>query len=123
MNLDLRNLLSEIGAASGRTKAFAVLSGLALAVALMFSGLVATEPHFVTLYSGLDDAERVAVEKALAGGSVRYRGGVLDGAHAAVRRDTLGSRAPDAVRPRASAGHARGWHRGVCRARGCDSRG
>jgi flagellar M-ring protein FliF len=73
MNLDLRNLLSEIGAASGRTKAFAVLSGLALAAALMFSGLVATEPHFVTLYSGLDDAERVAVEKALAGGSVRYR--------------------------------------------------
>src|SRR5688572_3371885 len=73
MNLDLRNLLSEIGGASPRTKAFAVLSGLALAAALLLSGLVASEPHFVTLYSGLDDAERVAVEKALAEGSVRYR--------------------------------------------------
>jgi flagellar biosynthesis/type III secretory pathway M-ring protein FliF/YscJ len=73
MNLDLRNLLAEIGAASGRTKAFAVLSALALVAALSLSGLVASEPHFVTLYSGLDDAERVAVERALAEGGVRFR--------------------------------------------------
>lgn len=73
MNLDLRNLLAEIGAASGRTKAFAVASALALVAALSLSGLVASEPHFVTLYSGLDDAERVAVEKALAEGGVRFR--------------------------------------------------
>jgi flagellar M-ring protein FliF len=73
MNLDLRNLLSEIGAASARTKALAALAVLAVVAVLSLAGFVASQPHFVTLYSGLDDAERVAVEKALAEGGVRFR--------------------------------------------------
>ncbi len=73
MNFDLRALLSAITGASLRTKALAVLSVLALAGVLAVAGMVASTPHYITLYSGLDDAERVAVEKALAEGAVRYR--------------------------------------------------
>ncbi len=73
MNLDLRALLSAVAGASLRTKALAVMAVLALAAVISVAGLVASQPHYVTLYSGLDDAERVAVEKALAEGGVRYR--------------------------------------------------
>ena len=73
MTIDLRSLLAEIARTPTRTKALAVVCVLALAGVLAIAGVVAARPHFVTLYSGLDDAERVAVEKALAEGTVRYR--------------------------------------------------
>src|SRR5688572_1060526 len=73
MTPDVRTLLSEIGKASGRTKAAFLACALALAAVLGGAGWVAGRPHFVTLYSGLGDGERVAVEKALAEGEVKFR--------------------------------------------------
>jgi flagellar biosynthesis/type III secretory pathway M-ring protein FliF/YscJ len=56
-----------------RTRIVLVISTLALLAVLSLAGVVASRRHFVVLTSDLDDGQRVAVEKALAGGSMRYR--------------------------------------------------
>ncbi|HVS18488.1 MAG TPA: flagellar M-ring protein FliF C-terminal domain-containing protein, partial [Planctomycetota bacterium] len=73
MNFDLKNLLAETASASLRTKVLALVAVASVVGLLSLAGLAARQPHFVTLYSGLGDAERVAVERALAEGQVRYR--------------------------------------------------
>ena len=56
-----------------RTRVVLVVSTVALLAVLSLAGVVASRPHFVVLTSSLDDSQRVAVEKALAGGSLKYR--------------------------------------------------
>jgi flagellar M-ring protein FliF len=73
MNFDIKNLTAELLSASLRTKLLGLVAVLSVAGLLGLAGLAARQPHFVTLYSGLQDAERVAVERALAEGAVRYR--------------------------------------------------
>ncbi len=73
MNFDLRTLLEQLAKTPGRTKLVLALSALAIVAALAIGGYVSGRPHYVTLYSNLGDQERVAVEKALAGASVKYR--------------------------------------------------
>lgn len=73
MNFELKNLLDQIAKASARTKLVALLSLAAVVAALGLGGWISGRPHFVHLYSGLSDLERVAAEKALAGAQVRYR--------------------------------------------------
>jgi len=70
---DLQSLLAEITKAPLKTKVAAALVVVAVAGVLGISGMVASRPHYVTLYTGLDDGERVAVEKALAGSGVSFR--------------------------------------------------
>ena len=70
---DLQSLAADLGKAPLKAKLTAVLAVLAVAGVLGIAGVVASKPHFVTLYSGLGDEERVAVEKALAGVKVAYR--------------------------------------------------
>jgi flagellar M-ring protein FliF len=73
MTLDPRTLLSDLGKAPPRAK-LALFLGLALVLAVAtIANSFSARPHFVLLYSGLDDGERVAVEKALAEGRVAYR--------------------------------------------------
>ena len=73
MNFNLQSFLSELGKAPLRAKLTVVACVLAVVGVLALAGMVAANPHFSTLYSGLDDAERVAVEKALAQGGIRFR--------------------------------------------------
>jgi flagellar biosynthesis/type III secretory pathway M-ring protein FliF/YscJ len=73
MNPDLRSLVSSLAKAPAKTKAVAALCALALAAVASIAGVVSNRPHFVPLYSQLDHAERVAVEKALAEGGVSFR--------------------------------------------------
>lgn len=73
MNFDLKSLTAELLSASLRTKLLALVAVLSVGGLLALAGLAARQPHFVTLYAGLQDAERVAVERALAEGAVRYR--------------------------------------------------
>lgn len=73
MNFDLQALFDGILKAPGRTKVVVLLSVLAVVAAIGLSGWISGQPHFVKLYSELSDQERVAVEKALATSSVRYR--------------------------------------------------
>ena len=73
MNFDLRNLLEALSRAPLRARIAAGGALVALVAILALAGVVSSGPHFVTLYAGLDDAERVAVEKALAEGGVRFR--------------------------------------------------
>lgn len=73
MNFDLKNLAAELSAASMRSKVLALVALVSVVGLLSLAGLAARQPHFVTLYSGLGDAERVAVERALAEGAVHYR--------------------------------------------------
>lgn len=73
MNFDLKSLTAELQSASLRTKLLALVAVLSVGGLLALAGLAARQPHFVTLYAGLQDAERVAVERALAEGQVRYR--------------------------------------------------
>lgn len=73
MNFNLQAFLSELGKAPLRAKLTVVASVLAVVGILSLAGMVAAQPHFITLYSGLDDTERVAVEKALAEGAIRFR--------------------------------------------------
>ncbi len=73
MTLDLQALLADLGKASPRAK-FAAFLGLVILVAgITLASVYSAKPHFVLLYSALDDSERVAVEKALASGRVSYR--------------------------------------------------
>ncbi len=71
--IDFQSFLAEIAKAPLQAKVTAVLTLLAIVGVLGIAGVFATRPHYVTLYSGLDDAERVAVEKALAGVGVSFR--------------------------------------------------
>ena len=73
MNFDLNTLLAQIVKSPARTKLVVLLSIAAIVGAIGISGWISGQPHFVKLYSDLPDAERVAVEKALAGGNIRYR--------------------------------------------------
>jgi flagellar biosynthesis/type III secretory pathway M-ring protein FliF/YscJ len=70
---DLKQFSQSIKDASPRTRMVAiggvVLVLLLLAAAWMYS----SRPHFVLLHAQVDDQERVAVEKALAAGKIRYR--------------------------------------------------
>lgn len=69
----LQALAAELGQASLRSKLTVLLAVLAVVGVLGVAGVVAGKPHYVMLYSGLGDGERVAVEKALAGAQVSYR--------------------------------------------------
>ena len=82
MNFNLQTFLSELGKAPLRAKLAVVASVLAVVGILSLAGMVATRPHFITLYSGLDDVERVAVEKALAEGGVHFRASQPPGPYA-----------------------------------------
>ncbi len=73
MNLELRNLFEQLAKTPGRTKLVLAMCALGLVGALGLGGWVSARPHYVTLYSNLNDQERVAVEKALAGAAVSYR--------------------------------------------------
>ena len=73
MNLDVRALFEAIAKASPRSKAVVLMSVFALVAIVAVAGVISARPHYITLYSGLDDATRVAVERALAEGNVRYR--------------------------------------------------
>lgn len=73
MNLELRSLLDQIAKAPGRTKMVFALAAVALIAVLALGGWVSGRPHFVPLYSNLNDQESVAVQKALAGATVTFR--------------------------------------------------
>lgn len=73
MNPDVRNLFQQVVDAPTRTKAVVAFSVLSLLGILWLAGVVARRPHYVTLYTDLDNAERVSVERALAEGRVPYR--------------------------------------------------
>ncbi len=69
----MESLLELIKKTDARTRIVAVAAVLALTVVGVTAGLISSRPHFVTLFSDLDDGQRVAVEKALASGTVKYR--------------------------------------------------
>lgn len=73
MKPDPRNLLQQLSVAPLQTKLAAAVCTLAIVAALSIGGWVAAQPHFVKLYANLGDAERVAVEKALAEAQLSYR--------------------------------------------------
>lgn len=71
--MDLNNLLDALKNAAPRTKLVLVLAAAAVIVAITAGTMLADRPNFVLLWSGIDDASRGGVEKALAGGSIRYK--------------------------------------------------
>src|SRR5687767_2591455 len=73
MATDLKQLSQSIRQSSPRTRMVAIGGALLVVAALVISALLAARPHFVLLHAQIDDQERVAVEKALAGANVRYR--------------------------------------------------
>ena len=73
MNFELNNLLDAAAKAPARTKLVVALSLVAVLAAFGIGSWISAQPHFVKLYTNLSDAERVAVEKALAEAQVRYR--------------------------------------------------
>ena len=73
MKPDPRNLLQQLSVAPLQTKLAAGVCTLAIVAALSIGGWVAAQPHFVKLYANLGDAERVAVEKALAEAQLSFR--------------------------------------------------
>lgn len=73
MNLEFRSLVDQVAKAPGRTKMVFALAAAALVTILALGGWVSGRPHFVPLYSNLNDQESVAVQKALAGAAVRFR--------------------------------------------------
>lgn len=73
MNPELTTLIEQVRAAPARTKLVVALSAGAVVLALGLGGWLSGRPHFVKLYAELGDRDRVAVEKALAGASIRYR--------------------------------------------------
>jgi len=107
---DFQSLAAELGKAPLKAKVVAALAVLAVAGVLGVAGVVASKPHFVTLYSGLGDEERVAVEKALAGARITYRASqppgpfviyvdesAYDEAQIAVAMEEALRRAPDGI--------------------------
>lgn len=78
----LQSLATELGRAPLRAKLTVLLAVLAVVGILGLAGTVASKPHYVLLYSDLGDAERVAVEKALAGAKVSYRASQPPGPYA-----------------------------------------
>lgn len=73
MNFELNNLLDAALKAPARSKLVVALSLVAVIAAFGIGSWLSAQPHFVKLYTNLSDAERVAVEKALAEAQVRYR--------------------------------------------------
>ncbi len=71
--MDLKAFFDGIVNASARTKFVALLAVVAVVAAIVIGGLVAGQPNFVMLDSGLDDSARAGVEKAMAGGGIRYK--------------------------------------------------
>ena len=97
MTTDFQSLLSEITKAPLKAKVTAALALLAVVGVLAVAGTVARRPHFVTLYSGLGDVERVAVEKALAEAGVRFRSSNPPGPHVIYVDESAFDRAQIAV--------------------------
>lgn len=71
--MDLKALLDALKNAHPRTKLVALVALVAITVAITVGTMIADRPNFVLLYSGIDDASRGGIEKALAGGAVRYK--------------------------------------------------
>ncbi|MCC6408121.1 MAG: hypothetical protein IT453_13245 [Planctomycetes bacterium] len=71
--MDLKTLLDSLKNAHPRTKLVMLLAIVAITVAVTISTMLADRPNFVMLYSGIDDSSRGGIEKALAGGSIRYK--------------------------------------------------
>jgi flagellar biosynthesis/type III secretory pathway M-ring protein FliF/YscJ len=71
--VDLKTLLDALKNAHPRTKLVALVALVAVTVAITIGTMLADRPNFVLLYSGIDDASRGGIEKALAGGSIRYK--------------------------------------------------
>jgi flagellar M-ring protein FliF len=71
--LDFKAFLEALKNTNPRTRMVALLAVVAIGFAIAIGGWVAGQPNFVLLYSSLDDNARAGVEKALAGGSIRYR--------------------------------------------------
>lgn len=67
------SLLDFIKKTDARTRIVAATAVLVLLVIGGTAGMISSRPHFEVLFSDLDDSQRVAVEKALAGGKVKYR--------------------------------------------------
>ena len=66
-------LLDFIKKTDARTRIVAATAVLVLLIVGGVAGVISSRPHFEILFSDLDDSQRVAVEKALAGGKVKYR--------------------------------------------------
>jgi len=73
MPTDLKQFSQSLKDASPRTRMVAIGGVLLVVLALVASTLLSARPHFVLLHGQVDDQERVAVEKALAGAGIRYR--------------------------------------------------
>lgn len=72
MAIDPKSLTAALRASSMRTRVIAGACALVLVIGGVAASMIASRPHFVLLYSGLDDHARAGVEKALAGAAVRY---------------------------------------------------
>ncbi|MEO6709934.1 MAG: flagellar M-ring protein FliF C-terminal domain-containing protein [Planctomycetota bacterium] len=73
MATDFKQLSQAVKDSSPRTRMVAIGGVLLVVVAIAISSVLASRPHFVLLHAQVDDQARVAVEKALAGASIRYR--------------------------------------------------
>lgn len=68
----LQKFLELLRQTTPATRIALVVSGLVLTGLIGIVGFEATRPHFVPLRAGLDDAQRAAVESALAEGGVEF---------------------------------------------------
>ena len=68
----LQKFLDLLRRTTPATRIALVVSSLVLASLVGIVGFEATRPHFVPLRAGLDDAQRAAVESALAQGGVEF---------------------------------------------------
>ncbi len=73
MASDIKQFTQSLKDSSPRTRWIAIAGVLLVVVAFAVSSVIAARPHFVLLHSQIDDSERIAVEKALAGANIRYR--------------------------------------------------
>jgi flagellar M-ring protein FliF len=71
--LDLKSLVEAFKDIQPRTKLVFLAAFAAVVAAITIGTMFADRPNFVLLYSGIDDSSRGAIEKALAGGSIRYK--------------------------------------------------
>lgn len=66
-------LLDQWKAASGATRGIVVLAASAVIALILWISGHAGEPHFKLLYSNQDEQHAAAIQRALAGGGVRYQ--------------------------------------------------